>query len=207
MKEFFQLNKTKIVFAFKFTSVLFLALVLIAFGIGYLNGQVPELTLFLTVIFGAGIGMPLFILLVGTVRGTWDLHKRRKAFSTHPFSELLNHGFREQMKNDKNKWQFCEPFLTGQIDNFEIIAEVDTQHEPDIIKFQALTEVEVIGKDEVRRLTRKFSTDDIDLDFQGVSKRISVKKHRMNNVTELSNELSRFIRTINQENFKPKKRA
>ena len=163
---------------------------LIVFGIGYLNGQIPELTLGLTVIFGAGIAMPFFILFIGTLRGSWDLNKRRKAFGTHPFSELLNCGFTEQLKNHKNRLQFTEPILTGQLGKFQIIAEVDTQHEPDVIKFIALTEVEVMGKDEVRRLTHKFSSDNIELDVQGVTKRISVKNHRFNNVTDLSNELS-----------------
>ena len=205
MKEFLQLNRSKLVFAFKFTLAFCLTLVLIIFGIGYLKGHLPELTLFLTVILSAGIGFPIFIIVIGTLRGAWDLHKRRKAFGTYPFSELSNYGFTEKLKNDISRWQFSEPILTGKIDNFEIIAEVDTQHEPDIIKFQALTEVEAIGKNEVRRLTRKFSTDDIHLDFHGVSKRISVKNHRMNNVTELTNELARFIQILNQENFKPKK--
>lgn len=205
MKEFFQLNWSKLVFAFKFTSGVFLTLVLIIFGIGYSTGQLPDFTLFLTVILSAGIGMPIFILLIGTLRGTWDLHKRRKAFSTYPFSALLNYGFKEQLKYDNNKWRFSEPTLIGQIDNFQIIAKVDTQHEVDIIKFQALTEIDLRGIDEEKRLTRKFSTDDIYLDVQGVSKRISVKNHRIKDLKELSNELSRFIQTIKQENFKPRK--
>lgn len=201
--EFLKLNKSKLGFAFKVSSIVFLSLVLIIFSIGYLNGQVPELSLLVTVILGASIGMPTFILFIGIIRGTWDLHKRRKAFNSHPFSELLNHGFTEQIKNEKNRWQFSEPILIGEIENFRILAEVDTQHAPDIIRFQALTEVGVIGKEEVHRLIRKFSSDDIELDFDGITKKISASKHRMNTVDELTAELARFIRTLIQENFKP----
>ena len=206
MKEFFKLNKTKLVFAFKFTSLVFLTLVLIIFGIGYLNGQVPELSLFLTVCAGAGLGLPMFMLLIATLRGTWDLHKRRKAFGSQPFSELLKHGFTEKIKHDKNRWQFSEPILTGQIANFQILVEVDTQQAPDVIRFQALTEVEVIGKNEVERLARQFSHDEIELDFDGVTKKISIKNQRMTKIDELITELTRFILIIRQQNFKPVKK-
>lgn len=206
MREFFKLNKSKLKFAFGFTSAVFTTLVLIIFAIGYFIGQIPGLSLFLTVILVASIGIPAFILVIGIIRGAWDLDKRKKAFNSRPFAELLNHGFTVQMKNDKNRWQFSEPILTGRIENFQILAEVDTQHAPDIIRFQALTEVERIGKEEVQRLTRKFSPEDIELDFNGVTKRISVKNHRIRKIDELTNELSRFIRTIKQENFKPVKK-
>jgi hypothetical protein len=203
MKEFLILNKSKLKFAFGFISLIFTTFVLIIFTIGYFNEQVPDLSLFITVILGAGIGMPLFILIIGTIRGTWDLHKRRKAFDKLPFSELLNHGFFEHLKNENNRWQFSEPVLTGNIDKFQILAEVDTQNAPDVMRFQALTEMEIIDKDEVKRLSRKLSQEDIELDFKGVTKKISIKNHRLNSANELISELSRFTSTIERENFKP----
>ena len=204
MKEFLVLNKSKLTFAFSFTSMIFTGLVVIIFVVGYFYGQVPALYLFITVILGAGIGMPLFILLVAIMRGTWDLHKRRNAFNRKPFSELLNYGFSEQLKNENNRWHFTEPVLMGNIGNFQILAEVDTKYAPDVIRFQALTKIEVLGKGEVDRLSRKFSQDDIELDFEGVTKKISIKNERLNSVHELIEELNRFIGTIKNEKFKPR---
>jgi hypothetical protein len=43
-----------------------------------------------------------------------------------------------------------------------------------------------------------------ELDFNGVTKKISSRNHRLNTVDELKRELVRFIRTIEQENFNPK---
>lgn len=204
MKQFLELNKPKLLFAFGFISIIFTVLVLIFFGFGYFNGQIPKLSLFITVIVGAGIGMPFFILFIGILRGTWDLHKRRNAFNRQPFSELLNHGFAEHLKNEKNRWQFSEPILIGNIDNFLILTDVDTQDAADVIRFQALTEIEVIGKEEVNRLTRKLSRDNIELDFDGVTKKISIKNNKITSVDQLLSELTRFISTIKEENFKPR---
>jgi len=204
MREFLQINKSKLKFAFIFSSLVFSGLVLIIFAIGFFNQQIPEISLFLTVLLGAGLGMPLFIILIGTLRGTWDIRKRKRAFSSKPYSELKNFGFVEQLKNKNNRWQFSEHVLIGEICDYKILAEVDTQNAPNVIRFQAITEIENIGNDEIRRLTRKFEPYDIELDFDGVTKKIFIKDKRITTIDQLLNDLKNFIEIIKRENFKPK---
>ena len=202
MKEFLKINWWKLKFAFKWTSISFTILVLIIFLIGYFKKQVPDIELFLTVIFGASIGMPLFIMVVASLRGAWDLHKRRNAFGKKPFSELKNYGFTEALKNENAKWSFSELILKGEIEGFLVRAEVDTQYAPNVIRFQALTVEEVIGKAEVFRLNRKFRSEDIDFDFEGLTKKVAIQDKRYSTIGELMTELRRFIRTLKREKFK-----
>lgn len=205
MKYFLELNKWKLKYAFIATSIVFTTIVLGIFIYAYSVGQQqPELSLLIAVFFGAGIVSPLFVLLIGTLRGTWDLNKRRKAFNKEPFGQLKQYGFSEILKNESNKWQFSEPILKGKIENYEILAEVDTQYAPDVIRFQALTKVEPKGKEEVKRLSRKFEPYDIQLDYDRVTKQISIKDERINSISQLITELNNFISIIQREKFAPK---
>ena len=205
MKEFLKLNRKKLKFAFGLTFITFTVIVLGIFLYSYVQGLGPESTLFITVILGFGIGLPFFIFLVSTIRGSWDLRKRRSAFNQEPFLDLLHHGFSEHMKNENNRWKFVEPVLRGKVDDYQIVAEVNTQFAPDVIRFQALTEIHVISKDEIKRLSKKFAIQGIELDYEGVTKMISVKKHRLKSGVDLITELNHFIFTIKSEKFKPLK--
>ncbi len=207
MWQFLQLNRSKLPFIFGVTSLVFTTLALAIFAIGFLTaeGQGPTPSLFVTVILNAAVVVPFFILMVIVIRGSWDLAKREKAFGSKPFSDLSSKGFVTKLKNDKNRWQLVEPLLKGEIRSFPILAEVDTQHAADVIRFQALVEKEVIKKGDFEKLTKKFSTEDIEFDFQGITKKISVKNYRMNTIDELMTELNRFIKLLEQEGLKPKK--
>ncbi|WP_155203658.1 hypothetical protein [Xanthovirga aplysinae] len=151
--------------------------------------------------------MPLFILFVGTLRGTWDLKKRKKAFQTFPFSELSKHGFDLSLKHEESKRTFSEQILVGRLEGFQILAEVNTQHAANVIRFQALTEIKPISRKEIKRLHSKFKKYDIELDFQGVTKKISIKDGQISTYRKLNTSLKEFIEIIKSENFEPKNEA
>lgn len=205
MLEFIKSNSYALKAGFFITSAIFTIIIVGVLSYGYYIDEFPEWSLVAAIILSASIGMPFFIVIIGTLRGTWDTYKRQKAFSTLPFSELVNHGFSEDFKNKNSKWDFSEQVLIGSIDNYQILAEVDTQHAPDVIRFQALTEHEVLGKDEVTRLIRQLKIQDIQLDFQGVTKCISIKTERINTINDLLKELNTFILIIKYEKFEPLK--
>lgn len=206
MNEFISLNKGTLKFGFIFISVTLTILVSAIFIYSTLKGQVPEISLIITVLLGAGIGMPTLLLGIAGIRGIWDLNQRRKAFDKQPFSELMQHGFMEQLKKDSSKWSFSEPVLQGVIEGYQILAEVDTQYAPDVIRFQALTKLQVIEKERVKQLSRKFKDDDIELDFKGVTKKISIRDNRIDSITKLLTELTKFIKIVEKENFKPEEK-
>lgn len=207
MNAFIKLNSWKLKFAFKWTSAVFTGIVVLVLVIAYFNGQVPEIDVLFGLLIGASLVFPIFIVTIATLRGVWDLNKRIKAFETSPFSELKQNGFSVGLKNENSKWSFSEPILNGVINEYPILAEVDTQTALDVVRFKALTVVKPLDKEEMRRLIKKFNLEDIQFDKEGITKMIHIKDKRYSSSKALVIELEQFTDMLKKENLKSIKMA
>lgn len=64
LSKFYQLNSTKLKIAFKFTSIAFSVIAFILLTISYFNNQLPDIPLFIAIIFTSSIGLPLLLIFI-----------------------------------------------------------------------------------------------------------------------------------------------
>lgn len=159
VKEFFELNQHKLLFAFRLTAIVFTSIVLLIFGIGYVAfGELPDVELIIWVFVGAGILFPLFIVLLGIISGLYDLKIRRRNFSPKPFDKLSTLGFKEVYKYRQNKWILTQLVISGHFNDYPVIFDVDTKNSSTLIKGQVLTKLKRINNSEWHRLNKAFQT-------------------------------------------------
>lgn len=202
MLKFIKLNSSKLKAAFFWSSLIFTSIAATILIVGFFKNQIPEIDLLIAIILGSSLGMPLFIVIIGTVRGTWDLNKRTNAFNTYPFSELIKHGFEPTLKYRATKWQFSEPMLVGNLNGYQIQAEVDTNSAPDVIRFQALTQI-ALDRANNKDFMPELKNMAVEFDFHGLSKLVSTKDRSMSSPTVLIRTLTAFTDYIREKGFKP----
>jgi len=204
MHKFLELNRAKLKFAFTRTSLIFLTVVSIFLGIGYLTGNLPDAVLLFTILFTAGIIFPLFIILITYF--TW-LHKssvRRKLFSKTPFDQTKNIGFYKSYLNLNTKWFFTEEVKEGKLNDFLLVVDVcrDKNH---VIEVTAATEWKKLDKSEYTRLHEKFRQYGIELRIGCLVKRYNTKRLTVHTVSDLESDLLQFTSLLKQEGFEPQK--
>lgn len=88
MRKFIDLNRIKLKFAFRVSSLATLGLVSIFLAIAFFNNSFPDTALLLTIVFTAGIVFPLFILFLSYLTWMYRSNTRKKVLSKTPFDQI-----------------------------------------------------------------------------------------------------------------------
>lgn len=204
IKTFLNHNKLAVKTGLTWMSIIFTSLVLIIFLIGYLNGQKPDLELFLTVILCAAVAFPIFAVTVGFSRWWWDYSIIKRNFNSYPFNELASIGFEKSLKNQNSKSKFTSEFYTTNLNGFRVDCEVNTQHEPNDLVFKIYVNTKRIDKSTFREIENRLSEKNGFFDFDFIGKKYHYKRHQLQSIKQLDQELHDFINTIKSEDFHSK---
>jgi len=200
MDSFLENNKQKLGFAFKTTSVIFLTIIFIILIIGYFKNQLPDIWLFLTIIFFAGLLFPIFIIGLAFINWIHITRIRKRIYGLSPFDKLSEIGFSKSFINSENKWYFTEEIKSGQIHEFEILCDAI----PRVILFTALVDSKKLDRIQFRTLRKRLKQHDIFFNFEGITKQYQIKHVKGWSIEELKKDLFLFTEILKQENFKPK---
>lgn len=183
--------------------MIFTSIVLIIFAIGLFNNQKTDIGLFLTVILSASIGFPIFIIVVGFLRWCWDSSVTNRNLSSFPFSQLESIGFKRVTKNEDSKTKFICYYYMGNIGEFIVDCDVDTQNESKQIRFKYYINIRPLDKTDFKRIQNAFKAQNGFFDFNWISKKYHYKNHRVKSISELEKELIDFGKLIMKENIEP----
>jgi hypothetical protein len=111
MRQFLNLNRHKLKFAFKAASLIFSTLILAVFLIAYFNEGPAEIDAIVFGLFLFGIVLPCFIIFISYLAWDYKQRAKRKAFSKSPFDQLHELGFSDSLLNENSKWSFTEKSL------------------------------------------------------------------------------------------------
>ena len=204
MRNFLELNRWKLRFAFTTTSIILLVPLAITLIVGYLNESLPDLKLLLVSLFIAGFGLPAFILLLGYLTWLAKSITRRKALSKSPFNEIKNIGFYSSLINEQTKWHFTEEIKQGVINGFILRFDVapDKSH---MIQVEAPVEWQQIDKRKYNRLSKKFKRFNMEFRVGSLVKQYNTRGIKIRNIDELKIDLELFTKILEIEGFRPKK--
>ena len=201
MNLFLQLNQHKLKFAFVFCSLLGLGAVSLLFILGYMKQwAMPDVSERNYIFFGAGVGLPVFILTVAWLSWEVELRKMRRLLSVSPFSELKSIGFFDGMKNMRSKWNFTEIILVAQIDGFSIVCEADRNK-----KYSFSMTIYLMpqskGEPELQALKRKFDARNIDFNNLVARKWYNTRKPQVTSIEEVKQDLEEFVQMLKAEGY------
>ncbi|BDD03722.1 hypothetical protein [Aureibacter tunicatorum] len=204
MNEFLKLNGNKLRFAFFITSLLFLAIVLTVLAIGFVNGKFPDEFLLATILLGAGIGFPVFILTITCFEWLSKAKVRKNAFAKNPFNKLDKIGFSSFLINEKSKWVFTEESKVAVINGFKIEVEI-TRESPDIIQFKAKVHRKRIDYDGLKQLEKCFEGYSIILGYGEIIKVYNIDGVTIMSHLQLESDLIKFTELLKNKQFEPQK--
>ncbi len=203
IRIFIKENTKAIGTGFKWMSLIFTSLVLIIFLVGLINNQKPDLLLFIVVVFSAGIGFPIFGIIVGFMRWWWDYSVTRRNFNSFPFSHLNSLSFKKVVKNKDSKTKFISEYYSGKVDRFIVDCDVETQNESNQIRFKFFINPRPLSNANLNRIENDFKAQNGYFDFNWISKKYHYKNHQLRSVSELEKELIDFGNLILNENIEP----
>jgi len=203
IKKFLINNKLAIKNSFKWMSIILTSIVLIIFTIGFLNNQKPDLALFLTVVLSAGIGFPIFGIMVGFLKWWRDYFVTNRNFNSIPFNQLESIGFRKVVKNENSKSKFTSEYFNGKIGDFIVDCDVDTQNDHKILRFKFYSMYKPFDKDASKIIQDNFEKLNGFIDFNWITKQYHFKNHRLKTISDLKKELIEFSDLIINENISP----
>jgi hypothetical protein len=203
IEKFLKEIKLAIKTGLKWMSIIFTSIVLILFSIGLINNQRPDLELFFMVIFSAGIGFPILVIIVGFIRWRWDYLVTNRNFNAFPFSQLDSLGFKKIIENEGSKTRFINEYYTGKINDFIIDCVVDTQNENKLLNFKYYVNIKPLNRTDFKKLEKEFRFQDGYIDFKWITKKYHYKNHRLKSVQDLEKELIDFGKMILKENIEP----
>jgi uncharacterized membrane protein (DUF485 family) len=205
MKSFLELNRTKIAFAFKATSLILTLFFVLIFIITWIaTGLLPELQLLSMIVLATSIVLPL--LLLGMAYVVWLINRmiRNKSFNKKPFNQLDQIGFTISYINDNTKWHFTEETkeakLNGYIIQFDTNASGDWQK---TFEFKAFIKKIVIEEERYKTLEKKFKQDNIYFGIGGLIKKYYLKGIDNLSIDQLKIELINFVESLRAEGLEP----
>jgi|GEM_PF-2309308 len=198
IKEFLIINRDKLEFGLKWSSIIFISLVLVAFAWGRYHGQIPEWSLFITVLLVAGIFFPVFCMTLGTIKEFQEYKITKRTLDQYPFNELTKNGFEIILTNKKSKWMFSQIMLRGHIDDYPMDCEVENG----IIKLIALVNRDNFKKEHMKELKREFGDRKVEYDWLGIALRFNIKKEKFTSFGQLKADIHRFIQFFKKNELK-----
>ncbi len=205
MDTFLKLNRHKLKPAFVRVSLVLLVLVLLIFLIAFFaTGNLPKGQLLLSIILGTGVGLPIFILLLGYL--TWLLnHKaRHNAFGKTPFDQIENIGFYKAYIGDTSKWSFTDEIRKGKLNGFILQVDLSKEKGRHFIEFDIPLEWKKLDKSEFNRLTEIFKQHNAEFRIGSIAKQYDTRQHTLTTVSDLKQDLELFTALLRQEAFEPK---
>jgi len=199
LKEFLILNKDKIKFGLKWTSILFTTIVLIAFAVGRFYGQIPKWSLFITTLVVAGVFFPIFIWTLGIFKDYLEFKRTNEILNRYPYNELIKNGFHRVMTNKNTKWLLSQIMLQGYFEDYPMDCEVENG----VLKMIALVNRDNFKKEHIEELRIEFGESKVDYDWLGIALKYNVEKERLNAYGQLSEDLKRFITFFKKKELKP----
>ena len=195
-QEFLRLNKNKIIFGLKWTSIIFTVIVLAAYA---WTGKLPAWTLFITVLLFASVLFPIFIMALGTFRDYLEFKRTNEILNRYPYNELTKNGFKRVPTNQNSKWLFSQIMLQGHFDDYPMDCEVENG----ILKMIALVNRDNFKKEHLKELKREFGGKKIEYDWLGIALKYNVNKERLTAYGQLKGDLDRFIQFFKKEGLNP----
>ena len=201
MKTFLSLNKQKIIFILKATSIVCLLIICFILFIRYIyKEELPDTIGLIKIILIGAIGFPLFILLLATYEWAIKRKIRRKALTSPPFDKLEEIGFTNTYIGKQSKWYFTEETLAGSINSFTLIINVSKSNRR-IIEFKTPVKRRILNKADLKRLDRLFQELGIKFEPDGFTKTYSLKNVVDLNIIKLKEDLESFTSLILKEGF------
>jgi len=200
MKQFLELNRHKLQFAFTFTATILTTAVIIVFTVSYFKDAFPAPRLLLSVLFVSAILLPVFIISLAYL--TW-YHRsivRRQSFSNSPFDQLDKIGFSKSLINEHSKWFFTEEIKVASINGHTFYCDIsrDKSH---VIAFRtSVTWNNPEGK-KFQQVSSKLKAAGLEMDIDQLSKNYDIKKASTKNIYDIKNDLEEFAVLIKQEGF------
>jgi hypothetical protein len=177
--------------------------VLVIFTIlGLTKNDYPDLLLFVSVLIGASIVFPIFIIGLAYIEWLSKRRIRNKAFSHCPFDELDKIGFTVSYLNEQTKWYFTEETKEVSINNYLIQCDV-RRESPNTIEFKAFVKHAAIEKETFKKLEAKFKSEEIYFDLGGLVKKYNIKKSSNLTIEQVKKDLTQFVQTLKREEFEP----
>jgi len=200
MKDFLKLNKLKLLFAFKFTSILCLCvcgffLILAKFN----QNQFPNTQLLIQILIVGGILFPILILFIAYLRWENKNWVYNKYVKNKICKEGNGFGYSEKLTNQNSKWYFTEKVLSKTENGFEIQIEIVKNE----IEFWIFAVNNKIEKNKLEYFEEKI----IQLDFKklfygGFYLSLNRKKLNDNNLKEIEIKITKFINLLQEYNYK-----
>ena len=203
MKEFLILNKPKLPFAFKFTSILCLSVCLIFLTLAKLNqNQFPNIKLLILILIIGGFLFPILILLIAYLN--WENEKRyyKKFIKAKIDKKENSFGYSEKLVNQDSKWFLTTKILSKNIKGFEI--EIKFEYKEVVFYICA------VNKDIDKAKLIYFEKKIKELNFENFICRVFIlkikrKEFNENSLKEIEIKLAKFIDLLEEYNYKPEK--
>jgi hypothetical protein len=196
--SFFKLNGRKCLFAVALAgsfATLFAVLVTLATEPGRPNYMPPaEL---------AAISFALWAIVsvVSVTRALWEYSIMKRNFTQSPFNQLAEIGFVLQKRNAQRLSQITGIQYFRAINGFTIVAHVDTELTPRLIKFSAKVNPVQFGAQMLDEMTQNFIERDIQLEIGHVSKTYPYAGHQLRSIGALDAELIQFTHHLKKIGF------
>jgi hypothetical protein len=202
LKNFLLLNKHKIGFLIKVTSIIFISFLSIFLVLRYfLKDELPDDALLIAILLIGGIGFPLFIMILGFFDWALNRAAMNKMLSHAPFNQLTEIGFGLMKSGDHSKWQFTEEIMFGTLNNYAVFIHVERSNKKTIeFKVPVLFEKR-LDKPEYKRLTQKYQEHEIGFSYGGFSKVYNVEKTKEMSISAFKKDLENYISEIKKEGF------
>ena len=196
MKEFISINRQKIFFNLKWTTIILTSIWTIYLIKKHFDGVTADLK---TIIVGycmATIILPLFTQFLLSVEDLIEFTRINKILNANPFNHLLNIGLIKSYTDRKTKWATSKPTLTGNVDNYPIRCEV----EKGIVRIIANANLDKIEKADMKNWKEIFGDKNIEFDWLGVALVYRPKRFKQLNFQDLENEIKQLIKTLKDAN-------
>jgi len=195
LKEFFELNRSKVISGLKWTSITFTTIILAAY---VWTGKLPVWTLFLTVLLFTSILFPIFIIAIGTIKDFLEFKRTNEILNRYPYNELVKNGFKRVPTNQNSKWLYSQIMLRGYFADYPMDCEVENG----TLKMIALVNLDNFKKEHLKELKREFGDNKIEQDWLGVALKYKVKEEGLTAYGQLKGDLDRFIQFFKKEGLK-----
>ncbi|NQY29680.1 MAG: hypothetical protein HRT69_09425 [Flavobacteriaceae bacterium] len=201
MKHFFKLNKHKVFFAYKLSSIVFTTLAIVMFIIAFLSSEIPSNFIIAITFLNTIIIIPFFILLAAYIEWYSSYKNRKKIFSNTPFDKINEIGFENVEIKNETKYFFTEEIKTGVLSEYNIVCDVKKGCSK-VLQFCFLIDLQTI---ENNQITEFCNQHNIEFNYCSFIKEFDTEYLDFNNITGLKNELEKFITLLTYHKFTPLK--
>jgi hypothetical protein len=201
MKEYYQLNKDKIVSVAKLYllgfAILSAASVFVVIYFFFFN-------IVIAILIGVLATVVLTAVLLGQtlVTGNYEHQRRKRVFGIPALSEFFHaNDFALIRTNTELKYDTTEVAMTGKIKNFVVVVDIDDE-DPMLVLFSFKIEKAILSKEQFNRFLillshyrAEFTLDDIV---------VKMEFSKIKSTSELKSRLESFAEMLISEGFTPK---